>query len=83
MRSAPTLTPAVAAVAAPPQLKVTVPSKLPPLGRQAFNAASVQLALVPVPTTHASADEVAASAAKSGSARTSASRARAVVAFIR
>src|SRR5882724_11132336 len=41
-------------VAAPPQAKVTVPSKLPPPGRQAFNAASVQLALVPVPTTHAS-----------------------------
>src|SRR2546428_5198161 len=42
-------------VAAPPQLKVTVPLKLLPPGRQASNAASVQLALVPVPTTHASA----------------------------
>src|SRR5262250_910754 len=47
-------------VAAPPQLKVTVPSKLPPPGRQASNAASAQLALVPVPTTHAKTDEVAA-----------------------
>jgi len=45
-------------VAAPRQLKVTVPSKLPPPGRQAFNAVSVQLALVPVPTTHSKAGEV-------------------------
>jgi hypothetical protein len=45
-------------VAEPPQLKVTVPLKLPPPGRQAFNAASVQLAFVPVPTTQARADEV-------------------------
>src|SRR5439155_5152198 len=45
-------------VAAPPQAKVIVPSKLPPPGRQAFNAPSVQLALVPVPTTHASAGSV-------------------------
>src|SRR2546422_350714 len=43
-------------VAAPPQAKVTVPSNLPPPGRQAFNAASVQPAPVPVPTTHAKAD---------------------------
>src|SRR5450759_5201970 len=42
-------------VAAPPQLKVTVPSKLKPPGRQAFSADSVQLAPVPVPTTHARA----------------------------
>ncbi len=41
-------------VAAPPQLKVTVPLKLPPPGRQASSADSVQLAPVPVPTTHAS-----------------------------
>jgi hypothetical protein len=44
-------------VAAPPQAKVTVPSKLPPPGRQAFSAASVQLPGVPVPTTQANADE--------------------------
>ena len=44
-------------VAAPPQLKVTVPSKLPPPGRQAFSAASEQLAPAPVPTTHARARE--------------------------
>src|SRR2546422_8407773 len=43
-------------VAAPPQAKVTVPSKLPPPGRQASNAPSEQLAPVPVPTTHAKAD---------------------------
>src|SRR2546422_9571626 len=69
-------------VAAPPQLKVTVPSKLPPPGRQASNAASVQLALVPVPTTHTSADEVAANVAKTSSARTSTNRVRTVVGFI-
>src|SRR6266478_2984079 len=69
-------------VAEPPQLKVTVPSKLPPPGRQAFNAASVQLALVPVPTTHASADEVAPNRAKTSGARTSTSRVRTVVVFI-
>jgi len=40
-------------VVEPPQLKVTVPSKLPPPGRQALSAASVQLAPVPLPTTHA------------------------------
>src|ERR1700687_2125453 len=40
-------------LAALPQLKVTVPSKLPPPGRQALSANSVQLAPVPVPTTHA------------------------------
>src|SRR5438132_7085092 len=48
-------------VAAPPQANVTVPSKFTPPGRQAFNPfdpVSVQLALVPVPTTHASADDV-------------------------
>ena len=39
-------------------MKVTVSSKLPPPGRQASNAASVQLALVPVPTTHAKVGEV-------------------------
>src|ERR1035437_1023113 len=44
-------------VAAPPQLNVTVPSKLPPPGRQAFSADSVQLAPVPVPTTTARARE--------------------------
>src|SRR5438128_5335422 len=65
-------------VAAPPQAKVTVPLKLPPPGRQASNAASVQLALVPVPTTHAKADEVAASTPKTSSARTSTNRVRAV-----
>src|SRR5438046_9277880 len=69
-------------VAAPPQAKVTVPSKLPPPGRQAFNATSVQLALVPVPTTHASADEVAANRAKTSSARTSTNRVRTVVVLI-
>src|SRR5207247_1025809 len=69
-------------VAAPPQAKVTVPSKLPPPGRQAFNAASVQLALVPVPTTHAKADEVAANIAKTSSARTSTSCVRTVVVLI-
>src|SRR5438552_9477258 len=68
-------------VAAPPQLKVTVPSKLPPPGRQAFNAASVQLALVPVPTTHASADE-AVNIAKTSGARTSTNRVRTVAVFI-
>src|ERR1051325_3028894 len=40
-------------VAVPPQLKATVPVKLPPSGRQASSAGSVQLAPVPVPTTHA------------------------------
>src|SRR2546426_6371750 len=69
-------------VAAPPQLKVTVPSKLPPPGRQRFNAASVQLALVPAPTTHARADEVAPSTAKTSGARTSTNRGRTVVVFI-
>jgi hypothetical protein len=44
-------------VAAPPQLKVTAPSKLPPPGRQASSADSLQLAPVPVPTTHARARE--------------------------
>src|ERR1035437_6824681 len=43
-------------VAAPPQLKVAVPSKLPPPGRQAVSAASAQVPL-PVPTTHARARE--------------------------
>ena len=43
-------------VAAPPQSKVTVPSKLPPPGRQAFSADWTQLAPMPVPTTHAGAD---------------------------
>ena len=42
-------------VAAPPQLKVTVPPELSPPGRQAVSADSVQLAPVPVPTTHARA----------------------------
>src|ERR1035437_403361 len=51
------LVPVTIIVAAPPQLKVTVPSKLPPPGRQAFSADSVQLAPVPVPTTHARARE--------------------------
>src|SRR5437867_10947851 len=69
-------------VAAPPQAKVTVPSKLPPPGRQASNAASVQLAVVPVPTTHASADEVAPSTAKISGARTGGSRLRTSVVFI-
>ena len=69
-------------VAAPPHAKVTVPSKLPPPGRQASNAASVQLALVPVPTTHAKADEVAANVAKTSSARTSTNRVRTVLVFI-
>src|SRR2546427_1162052 len=69
-------------VAAPPQAKVTVPSKLPPPGRQASNAASVQLALVPVPTTQAGADEVTANMAKASSATTKANRVRAVVMFI-
>src|SRR2546425_5618172 len=65
-------------VAAPPQAKVTVP----PPGRQASNAASVQLALVPVPTTQAKADEVAPSTPKTSGARTSSSRRRRVVMFI-
>src|SRR5438552_13684562 len=65
-------------VAAPPQLKVTVPSKLPPPGRQASNAASVQLVPAPVPTTHAKAREVPPSIAKTSSARTSTSRVRTV-----
>src|SRR6266516_2176149 len=69
-------------VAAPPQANVTVPSKLPPPGRQAFNAASVQLALVPVPTTHAIADEVAASTPKTSSARTNTSGVRTVAVLI-
>src|SRR6266478_4958854 len=65
-------------VAAPPQAKVTARSKLAPPGRQASNAASVQLALVPVPTTHANADEVAPSTPKTSSARTSTNRVRTV-----
>jgi hypothetical protein len=56
-------------VAKPPQEKVTVPSKLPPPGRQASNAASMQLAAVPVPTTQAKADEVAPHTAKTSNAR--------------
>src|SRR5438552_8766591 len=44
-------------VAAPPQAKVTVPSKFTPPGRQAFSAPSVQPPLVPVTTTHARARE--------------------------
>src|SRR5438093_252725 len=60
-------------VAEPPQLKVTVP----PPARQAFNAASVQLALAPVPATHASADEVT-NVAKTSTARTGRHRVRAV-----
>src|SRR5438445_3573209 len=48
----------VIVAAAPTQAKVTVPLKLLPPGRQACNAASVQLALVPVPTTHAKAGDV-------------------------
>src|SRR2546426_3939443 len=69
-------------VAAPPQAKVTAPSKLPPPGRQASNAASVQLAFVPVPTTHASADEVVANVAKTSGARTNTNRVRTVMVFI-
>src|SRR5437870_3543163 len=69
-------------VAAPPQAKVTVPLKLPPPGRQASSATSVQLALVPVPTTHAKADEVAPTTAKTSSARSSTNRGRTVVVFI-
>src|SRR5438552_11776510 len=69
-------------VAAPPQLKVTAPSKLTPPGRQASNAASVQLALVPVPTTQAKADEVVASTAKTRSAGASTNRVKTVVVFI-
>src|SRR5262249_39073898 len=69
-------------VAAPPQLKVTVPSKLPPPGRQASNAASVQLALVPVPTTHAKTDEIAADTARASRASTSTSGVQTVVVFI-
>src|SRR5438046_9951701 len=69
-------------VALPPQANVTVPSKLPPPGRQASSAASVQLALVPVPTTQASVDEVAANVAKTSSARISTNRVRTVVVFI-
>src|SRR6266446_6711851 len=74
--------PVTVIVAAPPQLKVTVPLKLPPPGRQASNAASVQLALVPVPTTHANAEEVAPNIAKTSGARTSTSRVRTVLGFI-
>src|SRR5438132_1113635 len=69
-------------VAAPPQLKVTVPLKLLPPGRQASNAASVQLALVPVPTTHANADEVAPSTPKTSSARTNTRGVRTVAVLI-
>src|SRR5438132_3108608 len=69
-------------VAAPPQLNVTVPSKLTPPGRQVSNAASVQLALVPVPTTHARADEVAANIARTSRAGTSTNRVRTVEGFI-
>src|SRR5262249_31983210 len=69
-------------VAVPPQAKLTVPSKFPPPGRQASNTASVQLTLVPVPTTHASADEVAPNTAKTSGATTSANRVRTVVMFI-
>ena len=74
--------PVTVIVAAPPQAKVTVPSKLPPPGRQASNIASVQVVLVPVPTTHATADEVAANTAKTSGARTAGSRLRTVVVFI-
>ena len=69
-------------VAAPPQAKVTVPLKLPPPGRQASSATSVQLALVPVPTTHANADEVAPSTPKTSSARTNTSGVRTVAVLI-
>src|SRR5437016_4616416 len=69
-------------VAAPPQLKVTVPLKLLPPGRQASSAASVQLALVPVPTTHAKADEVAPSTPKTSSARTNTGGVRTVAVLI-
>src|SRR5215510_14507850 len=65
-------------VAAPPQLKIT----LPPPGRQASNAASSQLALVPVPTTQAAkADQGAPSTAKASSARTTTNRGRRAVVF--
>src|SRR5262245_4142173 len=47
-------------VAVSPQSKVTAPSKLAPPGRQASNGASVQLAPVPVPTTHARQEDAAA-----------------------
>jgi len=60
-------------VVAPPQAKVTVPLKLPPPGRQAFNDVSVQLPLVSGTTTHAKADEVAPTTAKTSGARTPAS----------
>jgi len=69
-------------VAVPPQLKVTVPSKLPPPGRQASSADSGQLALVPAPTVHASADEVAANVAKTSEARANTNRVRPVVVVI-
>src|SRR5437016_6202215 len=69
-------------VAAPPQLKVTLPLKLAPPGRQASSATSVQLALVPVPTTHAKADEVAPSTPKTSSARTNTSGVRTVAVLI-
>src|SRR5437867_3680477 len=72
-------------VAAPPQAKVTLPSKLAPPARQAsnpFNPASVQLALVPAPTMHAKADEVAAITTKTSSAGASTNRMRTVVVFI-
>src|SRR5579862_8577140 len=42
-------------VFAPPQLKVTVPSKCTAVGRHRSSAVSVQLELVPKPTMHAGA----------------------------
>src|SRR5207244_637542 len=68
-------------VAAPPQLKVTVPLKLLPPGRQASNAASAQRALVPVPTTQAKADEVT-NGAKTSSAKTDRRRVPTIAVFI-
>src|SRR5436189_281699 len=65
-----------------PPAKVTLPLKLAPPGRQASSATSVQLALVPVPTTHAKADEVAPSTPKTSSAGTNTSGVRTVAVFL-
>jgi hypothetical protein len=61
-------------VAAPPQLKVTVPSKLPKPGRQTVSVYSLQLAPVPPPTTHAKA-ALGVNAGRSGSATVTAATA--------
>src|SRR5215472_7754790 len=64
-----------------PQSNVTVPSKLPPPGRQAFRTVSLQVPF-PEPTTHARADEYGATHRRSGIARSRTSRTLLIVAFI-